>query len=253
MPEPLYFGKSIISLKVVDSTNNYSTELLKQGFVAEGAVIMAEEQTAGRGQRGNTWKSEPGANLTCSIILSPSFLNLSEHFSLSRAISLGVTDALEYVTGFEFLIKWPNDILHEQRKVAGLLIETSSSGGRINNAVAGIGINVNQVSSLEMFNATSLKIISGKEQDLCEVLNAICFFIEKRYLKLKKSGGDVQKHEYLKKLYGLNTYLPFKDIDGYFKGAIRNVDDAGLLEVEKETGEIMKYNLKEISLVTSDL
>src|SRR5262249_33751399 len=128
--------------------------------VPEGTVIMAESQYAGRGQQQNTWHSEPGKNLTFSILLKPSFLPVSQQFDLTRTISIGVFNALEPFLGEKLKIKWPNDIYYDDGKLGGMLIENAIQAGQIKNAVVGIGLNINQ----EVFppgaaNAVSLKQI----------------------------------------------------------------------------------------------
>jgi BirA family transcriptional regulator, biotin operon repressor / biotin---[acetyl-CoA-carboxylase] ligase len=247
MLEPVYFGKNIIFLKTVDSTNNYSTELLKQGFVGEGTVIMAEEQTSGKGQRGNTWIAEPGKNLTCSIILSPSFLPLSDHFILTQTIALAVCDTLDHLTGETFHVKWPNDIYFNTKKISGILIETLNNRSQIGHAIAGIGINVNQDNGL-LGTATSLKRISGKEFYLKDVMYTLSFFTEKRYLKLKSGKIDSIRKDYLDKLLGYQTWLNYKVKDELITGKIVGLSNTGLLQVEHKNGEIKAYDLKEISL-----
>lgn len=249
MLEPLYFGKTLISLKTVDSTNNYSTELLKHGFVAEGTVIMAEDQTAGRGQRGSSWKSEPGANLTFSIILSPSFIRLSDHFNLTRCVSLAVCDALRFLTAEPFMIKWPNDILHRTSKVAGILIETISTGNMISQVIVGIGINVNQEEGLDEFNAESLKKITGKSYDLKDVLLTTCSFLERRYLAWKKRGEKPLENEYLENLFGYQQWLRFKKADEEFLARIVQVNGDGRLVLETSDGLVTAYDLKQIRFI----
>jgi BirA family transcriptional regulator, biotin operon repressor / biotin---[acetyl-CoA-carboxylase] ligase len=248
MLDPLYFGKTIISLKIVDSTNNYSTELLKHGFVAEGTVIMAEEQTSGRGQRGNTWRSEPGCNLTCSIIVHPSFIGLSDHFKLTQTVSLAVADALQYLTNDTFQIKWPNDILYNHKKIAGILIETVNNNSKIGSAIIGIGLNVNQVEGLEDFQATSLKCITANDHEIRKVAEVLSFFMEKRYLMLKNGKDKEIRVDYLNHLYGKDEIKRYRSGDNIFSGKILGVSPEGYLEIEREGGDVKKYDLKEISL-----
>jgi len=134
---------NIITVESVASTNSYLKELAHSRTLDEGTVIVTRNQTAGKGQQGNAWESEAGKNITCSILLYPSFLPVQHFFLLSEVISLGVKETLDaYTDGIT--IKWPNDIYYCERKIAGILIENEITGSNISMSVAGIGVNVNQ-------------------------------------------------------------------------------------------------------------
>ncbi|HTX88402.1 MAG TPA: biotin--[acetyl-CoA-carboxylase] ligase, partial [Bacteroidales bacterium] len=122
----------IIKLKTLTSTNDYAEQLLAKGEVEEGTVIWAEEQTAGKGQGANTWESEPGKNLTFSLILHPHFIHPSLQFMISKAVSLGVLEyAKTVLPGISCGLKWPNDICAGEKKLGGILIRHMISGERI--------------------------------------------------------------------------------------------------------------------------
>ncbi|HZX59878.1 MAG TPA: biotin--[acetyl-CoA-carboxylase] ligase, partial [Mucilaginibacter sp.] len=110
----------------------------------DGTVIMADDQHAGRGQQNNRWHSEPGKNLTFSLLLRPSFLSVTRQFDLTRAVSMGIIEALRPFLGEKLKIKWPNDIYYEDRKMGGILIENTLQSNQIKNSVIGIGLNINQ-------------------------------------------------------------------------------------------------------------
>jgi len=123
----LFVGQNLTVLKETGSTNNYLKDLLSNSKpVNEGTVIMAESQTAGRGQQQNRWHSEPFKNLTFSLLLQPKFLSLQQQFELTRAVSLGVITALQQATGANIQVKWPNDIYYGDKKLGGILIENSA-------------------------------------------------------------------------------------------------------------------------------
>lgn len=247
MLDSLYFGKNLIRLKTVDSTNNYSTEMLKGSFVPEGSVILAEEQTRGKGQRGNTWESEAGKNLVMSLILQPKFLSLQDHFQLTMAMSLGIVDALnQHLQGADCCVKWPNDILVNRKKICGILIETSSSGSTISSAVVGIGLNVKQTVFSDP-QATSM-VLERSESSIEEVYSSVIFFLEKRYLQLKQGKSREQKEEYFAGLYMANKEAQFEDATGKFSGTITGITEGGLLQVKKASG-VHSYALKEIKMV----
>ena len=135
------FEKNIIKKNQISSTNTVAIELLKKEELPEGTIIWADEQTKGRGQRGNSWESEPGTNLTISIILFPHFLKAEDQFLLSKVTSLAITDYLANRFN-QVTIKWPNDIYVANDKIAGILIENSIIGSSFEYAVIGIGLNI---------------------------------------------------------------------------------------------------------------
>jgi len=246
----LFVGQNLLTLKEVDSTNNFLKNLLSNSKpLPEGTVIMAENQFTGRGQQENRWHSEPGKNLTFSVLLKPSFLGVLNQFDLTRAISLGVFDALQPTLGDQLKIKWPNDIYYGDRKLGGMLIENIVQGGQIKNAIIGIGLNVNQENfDAGASNAVSVKQILQRDYDLRILLLEICNHIEAYYLNLKAGKVDFVRNEYLKRLYWLNENKSFKTQSHVFEGKITNVKDNGLLVVtvgDKETA----YNLKEIEFL----
>ena len=152
-------------LDEVDSTNNYAMAKLHEGLATHGMAWFAKEQTAGKGQRGKQWLSEPGDNILLTIICKPAPAFISNPFSLSALIAITCNDFLHKITGEKFYIKWPNDLYWRDRKTGGILIENKYMGASWTWAVIGIGINVNQTMFAEdLTRAVSLKQVSGKEQ-----------------------------------------------------------------------------------------
>jgi BirA family biotin operon repressor/biotin-[acetyl-CoA-carboxylase] ligase len=247
----LFVGQNLLTLKEVDSTNNFLKNLLSNSKpLPEGTVIMAESQFAGRGQQDNQWHSEPGKNLTFSLLLTPTFLKVLDQFDLTRTISLGVFDALEPILGDQLKIKWPNYIYYGDRKFGGMLIENMIQGGQIKSSIIGIGLNVNQ----ENFppgasNATSMKQILHEDYDLSGLLSEICNHIEAWYLKLKAGKVELIRSAYLKRLYWLNENKRFKTQNTTFEGAIKTVRDNGILVIENNKGDELEFSLKEIEFL----
>jgi BirA family biotin operon repressor/biotin-[acetyl-CoA-carboxylase] ligase len=246
----LFVGQNLVSLKEVDSTNNFLKDLVSNSKpVPEGTVIMAEAQYAGRGQRSNTWQSEPGKNLTFSLLLNPSFLSVQQQFDLTRAVSMGVYDALAPLLGSDLKIKWPNDIYYGDNKLGGMLIENILQGSQIKHSIIGIGLNVNQETfSDTAHNATSIKKILQRDYDLKNILAEICNHIEGYYLHLKAGRIEYLRDTYLSRLYWLNEARQFQSKGQVFKGTIKDVKDNGLLVVSRESGDDV-YNLKEIEFL----
>ena len=246
----LFVGQNLVTLKEVDSTNNYLKDLLSNSKpVVEGTVIMAEAQYAGRGQQQNKWLSEPGKNLTFSLLLKPSFLPVNQQFDLTRAISVAVIDALKPYFGEQLKIKWPNDIYVGNRKLGGMLIENLLQGSNIKHSVVGIGLNVNQENFPEgTGNPISFKQILHTDYDLQAILSEICKNIEVRYLQLKAGKTELLRNLYTDSLLGLNDTRYFKSDNIVFIGVITGVTAEGLLKVKQNGTEIL-YNLKEIEFI----
>ena len=155
----LFIGKKLIHLNEVDSTNTYLKTLCENEILPEGTVVIAESQYAGRGQRSNTWESEPGKNIIMSLIFYPGFLSANRQFLLSQAVALALQEFISNLLPEEKTsIKWPNDIYVGDKKIAGILIESSWMGNQVKNSIVGIGININQDGFYHP-NAISLKMI----------------------------------------------------------------------------------------------
>jgi len=192
---------NIIPIETVDSTNSYLKELARSQSLEEGTVVAARNQTAGKGQRGNAWESEAGKNITCSILLYPSFLPVQQYFLLSEAVSLGVKKTLDaYTAGIT--VKWPNDIYHNERKIAGILIENELTGNQLSSSVAGIGVNINQERFLsDAPNPVSLKQITGREQDTDMIMKELIENILSLYEQLKSGDEETIIRMYHEALY----------------------------------------------------
>jgi BirA family biotin operon repressor/biotin-[acetyl-CoA-carboxylase] ligase len=247
----LFVGQNLVSIKEVDSTNNFLKNLVSNSKpVIEGTVIMAENQFAGRGQQNNGWHAEAGKNLTFSILLKPSFLPLADQFDLTRAVSLGVYDALLPLLGDKLKIKWPNDVYYADKKLGGMLIENMVQGGQIKNSIIGIGLNINQASyPPHLPHAISVKQILHTDYDLKILLADICRHIEAYYLNLKAGKTDALRKTYLSRLYWINELKQFKTPAGVFSGTIKLVKENGLLVVEDTNAQQLEYNLKEIEFL----
>jgi len=247
----LFVGQNLITLKEVDSTNTFLKNTLSNSKpLPEGTVIMAESQYAGRGQQQNRWHSDPGKNLTFSILLMPSFLAISDQFDLTRAISLGVYDALFPLLGSGLKIKWPNDIYYNDMKLGGMLIENAVQGNQIKHSVIGIGLNINQENFPESAgNAISVRQILHRDYDLHRILSDICSHIEAWYLKLRSGQADVIRKEYLARLYWLGDNKRFRTNGVDFEGTIKDVKNEGLLLIEDSEGKESIFTFKEIQFL----
>jgi BirA family biotin operon repressor/biotin-[acetyl-CoA-carboxylase] ligase len=244
-----FIGKSIIELERVDSTNTYLKQLVSNNEVLkDGMVVTAYEQYSGRGQVNNKWLSEPGKNLTLSILLNPSFVSVKNQFDLNKAISLGVLKFATHFLGNKVKIKWSNDIYWEDNKIGGILIETFLSGNNIKYAVVGIGININQDYFSNNINASSFSLITGKKFSLEHCRNILFEYIEFYYLKLKDGDMDEINEDYHNALYRLNIKDFYRANGEIFTAELIGVTQQGLLRLVNHDTEQL-FNFKEVEFI----
>lgn len=249
----LFTGQNAIHLHTVDSTNSYAIDLLKQIKPVEGTIIYTFNQKNGRGQRGNTWQSEPNKNVALSLILYPQFIKPESQFLISKITALAIADLMsallkENDKTHEIRIKWPNDVYIDDKKIAGILIENNINNNALNSSVIGIGINVNQENfEKNIPNAISLKLLLNKEFDIVQLIHQLCEFIEARYLQLRAGKMDKINEEYVNQLFLFNQWHAFKCNGNLLNGKIIGVSAIGKLKIEIESGEVKEFDLKEIN------
>lgn len=250
MFDTLFTGKNFIKLAEAASTNSYAMQLLASNPV-DGTLISATSQLAGRGQSGNHWESESGKNLTISLIYYPRFLKIRDIFYLSKLISLGLQDSIaRMLPGQTVQIKWPNDILVNQQKIAGILIENQLEGSDIRVSVSGIGLNVNQrdFSPIIASRTCSLRHFQEKDLDLMEVLGSVLKEIEVQYLHLKNGKFAQLDRAYLQHLFGYQEEMTFRVDQQLVQGIIIGVGKQGHLAVDL-AGSVRHFEIKEIEFV----
>ena len=240
-------GNQVIKVKSVDSTNNYAAKLLNQTKVPFGSVIMAHYQTSGRGQRNSVWNSINGDNLLISVILDLSSIPPAKIFYLSKLVALAIKSSVENITGIEVQLKWPNDILVNNKKVAGVLIENQWKDKKIASSVVGIGLNVNQIDFSGINSATSLKTISGKNYELNVVLKLLCDKLNIYFEMLINLDYQTIDEEYHKSLKNINNWCDFIQNNNLFKAFVKGVNEQGELVLEFRNGIIKTYELKQIT------
>ncbi len=227
------FGQNFKVMPSIDSTNNYAMQMVHARLAKHGDVWFALEQTSGKGQRGKSWQSRKGENILLSIVLQPSFLAPRQSFLLNAAIATGIFDFYKEYAGYETRIKWPNDIYWRDRKAGGLLMENIIRSENWLFAVAGIGLNVNQISFPEdLHRATSLRQITGKAFDAVELAKELCSFLEQRYESLKAGNEQQILRDYRRVMYKLDEYVTFKKNGLLCKALVKGITADGLLMVE---------------------
>jgi birA, biotin-[acetyl-CoA-carboxylase] ligase region len=237
---------NIIWIPITPSTNSLLKEMTTKETLPEGTCLVTDNQTSGRGQTNNSWESEVGKNLCFSIVFYPSFLPIQSYFLLSKAVALGVYDALS-IHIKELTLKWPNDIYYQEKKLGGVLFENNITESKISQSIVGIGINVNQEFFLsDAPNPISLKQLTGKNYFLDELLRNILSSILFRYEELKKGKGEQIETNYFQALYRREAYHFYQDKQGIFSAKIEKVDNSGFLYLITKEGEKRKYAFKEV-------
>ena len=237
----------------IGSTNTYLRELKGGDPAYDYEVAVADFQTAGRGQKGNTWESEQGKNLLFSILAHPRNIKVRDQFYLSEAIALAVSDAVIAVIGPEFAggvsVKWSNDVYWKDFKMAGILIENTLQGDCILDTVAGVGLDVNQEVFLsDAPNPISLKNITGRNFDrdalLTDIVERFIGYME----RAEQDRADVDRM-YRERLYRREGYHPFRDAAGEFEACIEGIRPDGCLMLLTSGGEHRVYEFKQVQFI----
>jgi BirA family transcriptional regulator, biotin operon repressor / biotin---[acetyl-CoA-carboxylase] ligase len=281
----IFIGKVYYCFDELPSTNDYASEMLdiSTGVVkndqigrnavpskdstlppaksrpAEGTVIRAASQSAGRGQFGSRWESAAGQNLTLSVILYPVWLPANRQFFLSMVAALAVRDVLchlrDTVGGatqqIPVKVKWPNDVYIGSRKCAGILIQNTLADARLQASVIGIGLNINQMQfSSDARQPVSAAMAFGKEFDLDDVLSLLCSRLEQRYMQLKAGGQAAIRALYESQLYrrGEKVTFEYTQTGTHVEGEITGVSESGHLRVKTDTG-VLEFEVKEVTVV----
>lgn len=241
-------GKVLYEFESLPSTNLHAVELLATTEPEEGTVILAEYQSAGRGQMGTQWVSFPGLNLTLSVILRPGFLEVKDQFYLNKAISLAVFELVRQYLPDQVTIKWPNDVMIEGRKVGGILIQNGIQGKRWQWAVAGIGLNINQKEfPFELLHATSLCVETNLSFDLLKIRSTLFQLLDDFYRALREDHKALDLC-YREALYRRNKETTFVLPSGEeLYGSIQDVDSLGRLIIKDLKGQHRLFSLKEIA------
>ena len=255
MNYPQTIEVSIEKMDEMPSTNECLALICREGKAEEFYTVVTEYQTAGKGQRGNSWESEAGKNLLFSTVLYPTALEAKHQFYLSMLTALAIHEALSsYTSGF--CIKWPNDIYWKDRKIAGILIENEIEGKYLNQCIIGTGLNVNQDIFLsDAPNPVSLKQIIGTEVDRQELLEKIMRGIIGRYHQLEenfeRASSDIHAF-YMRNLYRREGSHTYRDEDGIFQATFCAVEgDGHLVLIDKDCNE-RRYAFKEVEYVINE-
>jgi BirA family biotin operon repressor/biotin-[acetyl-CoA-carboxylase] ligase len=237
----------IIKLIAIDSTNSFLKEMAQSSSLENYTVIVAKEQTKGRGQMGTSWLSEANKNLLCSVFVRFDSFLIKNQVLVNYAVSIAIVNVLNKYKLPKLAIKWPNDILSSNKKMCGLLIENVMQKDEIKSSIIGIGLNVNQVNFPVNFNATSILKETKKETNIDEFLNELLAELKIQISYIIDASKNNLKENYLKYLYKKNTPTMFKNSKGVlFMGKIIDVSSEGKLQIELEDDSIKEFGIKEV-------
>lgn len=240
-----FVGHNIIYFDQTDSTNNQAKEVLKKA-PPDGTLVLAETQSAGRGRLGRAWFSPVTGGLWMTLILKPT-LPVADIPKLTMMAAVALRKAIMQVTGVEALIKWPNDLLQNGRKICGILAELSGEADRLTHLIIGIGLNVNQVEEdfpEELRSiGTSLRIALGRKIRRRVLLQGILDQLEKEYLKVSDAGfqGVLEDCRRYSATLGANVIV--SDGNRRLMGVAEEIEDNGGLRLLLPSGErVMVYS-----------
>lgn len=240
------FPVPLFKVERTNSTNSYLRDFFRKEPPKAFTTVVADYQTTGRGQRGNSWESEDGRNLLFSFVLFPTFLEARRQFLLSQIIALSIKEVLDtYTSGIT--IKWPNDIYWQERKICGMLIENELQGNFLCQTIAGIGININQQKFYSSApNPVSLWQITNKDYDCLDILAQIMKRIQEYYTLLLHGSVAALTTRYQNALFRRRGIYPYADSSGRFLAQIVRVEPEGALVLRDTAGKERKYLFKEV-------
>lgn len=240
---------TIIKLDAIDSTNDYLKQLSKDKWLENYTAVMALEQTNGKGQMGSEWISEPGKNLTISVLIKNIPQDMISIYDFNIAVALAAIGVLTMNGISKVSIKWPNDIMAENKKVGGILIENSIKSDGSFTSVVGFGLNLNQTNFEHLPQANSLTNITNQTYDLEEVAKSFIKSLKLHLILFPERVDEVWLH-YNSLLFKKDKPSAFELPDGNkFMGIIKNVTRDGKLAVVLDDDSTAYYGLKEVKLL----
>ena len=245
----IFQNRRIIRVEQTASTNTYLSQLSSVEKLTEGTVVITDNQTRGRGQGKNSWESEPGKNLTFSMILYPTSVEVSAQFILSKAIALSVADFLSQFVP-KVSVKWPNDVYVADKKITGILIENFIEGAYLTQSIAGIGVNINQERFVsDAPNPVSLRQLTGDSYQLDDCLEKICACIAHRYRMITEETHQLHS-DYIQHLYRFGQPTLFSADGILFEATITGVNQYGMLEMTTASGQYKAFGFKEVRMAS---
>lgn len=239
----------ILHFDEINSTNVFLYDKISENNDISDMVVVAAHQTAGRGMDKNRWESEAGKNLLFSIALNVNFLEAENQFKISQAVSVAIVETLsQFVDDKRLFIKWPNDIYFGDKKLAGMLIQNTIEGRMMGVSIIGIGLNVNQIEfSKDIPNPISLKMISGRDFDLDNLLNLLVSSIKTKVESLRdKENQNEINEKYVSRSYRFGIWSDYFYQNQVKSMIIRGFDKYGRLLLHDKEGAEIVCDVKEL-------
>ncbi|MDW3193618.1 MAG: biotin--[acetyl-CoA-carboxylase] ligase [Cytophagales bacterium] len=243
-----FLGKNVISLPECHSTNDLLMDYARMGKVEEGTIVITDYQTLGKGQRGNHWESEPGANLLFSVLLRPQFLEPRSQFYIGLCMAVATVNAIEALSSPQagLQVKWPNDLYLNDKKLAGILVESSLAGSKVDFVVLGMGLNVRQMDFVHPAATSLLAQQIDVQKD--ELLEEVLLQLEKQLYALQEGFNFIHSN-YYQRLRWLGEEHEFEAENQRFLGVITGIDEQGRLQVTSN-GQALMFDIKEIKFIS---
>ena len=238
----------MIKLDAIDSTNSYLKKLLLKENINDFTVVVSKHQTNGRGRNGNLWANKPSLNLAFSVYKRFNNFSVNEKFMLNIVSSVSVYEVLKKYKLNNLTIKWPNDIMTENKKIAGILIENSVRGNKINHSVIGVGININQSQFLDLPNATSVFLESGKKHSVEKIAVELKDAIKKNFTNFEIRETELIEF-YNSVLFKRNVTTDFTTVNAKkIQGTIIGVNKEGTLSLKQKNHKVFEYAENQIKM-----
>lgn len=238
----------MIKLDAIDSTNSYLKKLLLKENINDFTVVVSKHQTNGRGRNGNLWANKPSLNLAFSVYKRFNNFSVNEKFMLNILSSISVYEVLKKYKLNNLTIKWPNDIMTENKKIAGILIENSVRGNKINHSVIGVGININQSQFLDLPNATSVFLESGKKHSVEKIAVELKDAIQKNFTDFEIRESELIEF-YNSVLFKRNVTTDFTTVNAKkIQGTIIGVNKEGTLSLKQKNHKVFEYAENQIKM-----
>ena len=238
----------MIKLDAIDSTNSYLKKLLLKENINDFTVVVSKHQTNGRGRNGNLWANKPSLNLAFSVYKRFNNFSVNEKFMLNIVSSVSVYEVLKKYKLNNLTIKWPNDIMTENKKIAGILIENSVRGNKINHSVIGVGININQSQFLDLPNATSVFLESGKKHSVEKIAVELKDAIQKNFTDFEIRETELIEF-YNSVLFKRNVTTDFTTVNAKkIQGTIIGVNKEGTLSLKQKNHKVFEYAENQIKM-----
>lgn len=242
-------GTRVSYRRVTESTNEDAKDFAEEGR-EHGFLVVADEQTGGKGRRGRAWNSPAGTSISFSLLLRPDF-EPNKASMLTLVMAVAVAEVLSKLTELDVKIKWPNDILINKKKVCGILTEMDAEMDYIHNVIIGVGINVNNNSFPEEIAdiATSVCVEKGEKVSRADIILGIMDYFEFYYGEFVKNGDlSVFVDLYDSYLINRNEKVKVLDPKGEYTGTANGINDYGELIVQKDNGDFARVSSGEVSV-----